>query len=136
MSFKEEFPDFDPADMPAIPAGFDDVSWHNDMCPSFLNERAGLIIFVDYAEPAKREFPECPRFSVATWDNGACETTMDSEEWADVLAHVRSALAAEYVARIGYNPFEDNPAETIESVNQTLSEYVAEVARDAEESSE
>jgi hypothetical protein len=35
MSYREEFPDFDPAAMPAIPQHWGDTSWHNDACPSF-----------------------------------------------------------------------------------------------------
>jgi len=86
MSYREEFPDFDPADMPAIPDGFDDVSWHNDTCPSFLNDRAGLIIFVDFADPDRREFPECPRFTLGVWDGGSTgESIADGDDWQVII---------------------------------------------------
>jgi hypothetical protein len=34
MSYRQEFPNFDPATMPEIPTGWEDISWHNDACPS------------------------------------------------------------------------------------------------------
>lgn len=87
-----EFPDFDQTTLPAIPAGFEDVSWHNDSCPSFLNEKAGLIIFTDYADPALREFEEGPRFNLNTWDNGNCDTLRESDDWQDILDAIDKAL--------------------------------------------
>jgi hypothetical protein len=93
--YQVEFPDFDPATLPAIPASFEDVSWHNDSCPSFLNEAAGLIIFVDFADPAAREFEECPRFGLASWDNGAGDSIVASDDFADILAAVAAHPAAD-----------------------------------------
>lgn len=40
----------------------------------------------------------------------------------------KQQLAAEYVEKIGYDPFEDDPTLTAEEVAQTLREYDAEVA--------
>ena len=34
-----EFPDFPVEDMPTLPEGWVDASWHNDACPSFVNEK-------------------------------------------------------------------------------------------------
>lgn len=84
MTFQIEFPDFDAATMPAIPAGFEDVSWHNDTCPSFLNETAGLIIFVDFANPSDREFPETVRFTLHTYNEGIGETIAESDDCRDI----------------------------------------------------
>jgi hypothetical protein len=57
MGWKEEFPLFDGgADCERLIAeGWEDVSWHNDTCPSF--ERAGIMIWVDYVDRMKRVFP-------------------------------------------------------------------------------
>lgn len=97
MTYRKEFPDFDPATMPTLPQDFEDVSWGNDLCPSFLNEVAGLIIFVDYADPAKREYPDGRRFSLSPWDNGpAYEGVIESDDWAEIEAAV---LAAAFVAQ-------------------------------------
>ena len=35
----------------------------------------------------------------------------------------RDALAKEYVSKIGYDPFEDDPTITVAEVRQTLAEY-------------
>lgn len=43
----------------------------------------------------------------------------------------REILAAEYVRKIGYNPFEDDPTITADEVQQTLEEYDAEVKQTA-----
>lgn len=95
MAYETEFPDFDASTMPEIPAGFDDVSWHNDACPSFLNETAGLILFVDYADPAKREFEDTERFSLNVWDVGNTGTVLvSSDDWQVVLAAIAAAKSA------------------------------------------
>jgi hypothetical protein len=47
---------------------------------------------------------------------------------AEACAEVRRILAAEYVAKIGYNPFEDDPTTSAEEVANTLREYDDEVA--------
>lgn len=100
MTYQTEFKDFDPATMPAIPAGFDDVSWHNDTCPSFMNEASGLIIFVDYANPAEREFPETPRFTLGTWDDGNTgNDIVSTDDWQEVIAHILARAFADSIER-------------------------------------
>ncbi len=47
---------------------------------------------------------------------------------AEANAEVRRILAAEYVAKIGYDPFEDDPTTSAEEVANTLREYDDEVA--------
>lgn len=34
---------------------WEDVSWHNEVCPRFNSERFGLAVWVDYDDPAERE---------------------------------------------------------------------------------
>lgn len=91
-----EHPRFDQSTLPAdIPDGFEDVTWCNDTCPSFLNEKAGLIIFVDYAAPEDREEPDMPRFSLGAWDGGSTGNALAlSDNWADIIAAI-AAHAAE-----------------------------------------
>ena len=65
-SLTRSFSNFGIASLPSIPEGFVDASWHNDMCPSFVNEAANLRLWVDYENPADREDPSLPRFMLCT----------------------------------------------------------------------
>lgn len=82
MGWREEFPDYPAADMPEILDGFEDSSWANDVCPSFTCDV--FVLWIDYAERAKREFPDWARFTMT------CEgaTYLETDDWADVLAFV------------------------------------------------
>src|SRR5215471_6706565 len=87
MTYKTEFPNFPDADMPAIPPGFVDGSWHNDACPSFHNEARGLQIYVDYADPAKREVEGMTRYTVLQIDSNSVPTDLlNTDNWDEVLA--------------------------------------------------
>ncbi len=94
MTYRDEFPDFDPATMPAIPADWTGISWHNDGCPSW-NTGNGLVVCVDYAAPEQREFPEGPRFCVivdpAISDHN--EDLFQSDDWEAVLAFAEGRAA-------------------------------------------
>lgn len=85
-----EFPDYDPADLPAIPADWLDISWHNDACPSWQIDSATLplFVYVDYADATRREFPEISRFSVH-WE-GDC--LFESDDWNAILVFVAARL--------------------------------------------
>jgi hypothetical protein len=56
-TYKTEFPDFD-YDIPQLPDGFVDVSWHNNVSPSFeksLKDNLSLTLWVNYLDESKRE---------------------------------------------------------------------------------
>jgi len=88
MTYRDEFPDFDPATMPAIPAHWRDQSWHNDSCPCF-NTGNGKIVFVEFADPAVREFPETARFTVHTdpETSNSNDVLFESEDWSAILTY-------------------------------------------------
>ncbi len=90
-----EHPGFDQSTLPAIPDGFTDSSWVNDTCPSFLNEAAGRIIFVDYPDPAEREDPDLPRFSLHLWDKGMGDALEISDDFAEILAAMETSPATD-----------------------------------------
>lgn len=103
MTYQTEFPDFPPADMPALPdgLGFVDTSWHNDACPSFTSDEVGLTIWVDFLDPAKSEFQDnqgnrkYPRFSAHCQREGI-ETSgpwVATNDWAEVLVFVEGHRA-------------------------------------------
>lgn len=87
MSYGEEFPNFPPEDMPQIPSGFEDISWRNDACPNFANDALGLAIFVDYLDPAARDYPDTKRFTLYRMDENSvtAEIILDSDDWAEIL---------------------------------------------------
>lgn len=76
MTYKTEFPDFE-LDV-EIPKGFNDVSWHNDVCPSFINRSLNLCLWIDYADKSKSEFPNSPhRFQLTEIDEEGCHVDFD-----------------------------------------------------------
>ena len=95
--FQREFPRFDTATLPPIPAGFEDSSWHNDVCPSFLNIKRQLQIFIDYADPAEREFPKSKRFRVLRLNEHFeyVDTLTGSDDWSDILAAIEYTTTTE-----------------------------------------
>ena len=95
-TYRECFPDFDPSTMVVIPADWKDMSFRNDNMPFFLISPA-LGVFIDYADPAQREFPN-KRFMVVQMEDGehpddADEPLLETDDWAEVLDFVASAEA-------------------------------------------
>ena len=83
MKYETEFPDFVGVEMPRIPEGWEDTSWHNDACPSWTV--GGLHIFVDHDEPSKRECgSDSKRFTVCDSDDG--DVVVHTDDWQEVLA--------------------------------------------------
>lgn len=71
-TYATEFPDFLPADVPAVlqGEGWKDYSWHNDACPFFVHEASGVGVWCFEADKAARDVSDSERF-VATameWD--------------------------------------------------------------------
>ena len=88
-TYRDEFPDFPEADMPAMPEGFTDSSWHNDVCPSIQNEKLGLRIFIDYVDVDQREVQENGgRFIVYRTDDNKMpnDDVLVTDNWDEVLA--------------------------------------------------
>ncbi len=70
MSYKEEFPHFE-LDV-QIPDGFEDNSWHNDVCPNWIkNNSDGSVInlWIDYKNPEEREMKKGKRFMIFHFKN-------------------------------------------------------------------
>ena len=92
--YMEEFPDFGEMDV-AIPPGFADRSYRNETCPCFIDDDAGLFLFIDYADPQAREFPETPRFHLVEGtrhpvyglqrDDANVEVAL-TDDWSEILA--------------------------------------------------
>ena len=59
MTYKNEFPDYDYEII--LPEGYEDISWHNNVCPSigiYINPVAMVVIWCHYEDPSKRETGE------------------------------------------------------------------------------
>lgn len=107
MSYREEFPDYDGATLPAIPDGWTDISWRNDDCPSW-DAGNGVSVYIDYADPAQREWPENERFTVIrdAWRE------YRTEDWAEALR-----IAAECVKALAEMAAPDFAAMSAERLN-------------------
>lgn len=84
MAYRDEFPDFD-FDVPDVVTGdwnFEDTSWRQDVCPSFVCDV--FLLWIDYADPQKRERPEAPQFVMVCEG----ETMLETNSWEDIRAFV------------------------------------------------
>lgn len=97
-NYREAFPDFGELDV-VLPPGFVDCSFRNDSCPAFVDEERGLFLFVDYADPDRREVPDLSRFSLVEGTrhpiHGLQRTAQDvdvvsTDDWDEVLAVLES----------------------------------------------
>lgn len=91
MTYQTAFPDF-VLDV-TIPAGFADVSYVNDSCPSWHDETNHLFLFVNYADPELREFPETPRFYLAKQNLQTDVSMTDlllTNDWQEMQAKIDS----------------------------------------------
>lgn len=100
--FKDEFPDYGEMDVP-VPDHFEDVSWGNEASPCFHSKEARVFLYVDYAEPAKREFPELERFGLLEASEDGQHKAEDghllhSDDFARILEKVE-ARRAEFAPR-------------------------------------
>ena len=89
MKTHPEFCDYPIADLPPMPTGFADSSWHNDTCPSYIDEDRGLRIFIDYADKAQREYEHGKRFLLARETEKELVTIINSDDWNDILGGLK-----------------------------------------------
>ena len=66
-----DFPDYDDPNLDGIelPEGFIYCGYKNDTCPSFVNERRKLKLYVDYKGIWNRENPDLERFAIYEYDS-------------------------------------------------------------------
>lgn len=63
MSYTREFGDNYTVPKFLIINPWEDISWHNDAMPSFLNKERGLLVWIAEIDPEDREY-ECPQYMV------------------------------------------------------------------------
>jgi hypothetical protein len=86
--YKSEFPDYD--DTLIFPAGWEDISWHNDACPSFIKVFGDVTfrIYCDYKDMQKRDCPDWTRFGVYIEDLINFECVAQFETLHEALAYI------------------------------------------------
>jgi hypothetical protein len=98
-TYKYEFPHFD-YDIPQLPEGFVDVSWHNNVSPSFekkLTDDHSITLWVDYADENRRECGGS-QFLVMVHVTEELENVLyesDFDSWDDAIKAINDILANE-----------------------------------------
>ncbi|MBT6935974.1 MAG: hypothetical protein HN982_00140 [Candidatus Marinimicrobia bacterium] len=80
--YKQEFPRFELPKGVIIPKGFKDISWHNDICPSFSNVDKNLVLYIDYDDLDEREEPDGKQFTLLfdSLDEDGCHHGHEKDE--------------------------------------------------------
>lgn len=86
----EQFPEFKAEDMPPMPEGFIDNSWHNDTCPCAQRPIDGpyhLVLWVENPKESRREFAGNSRYALvlSAGDSNFCEVVIESDSWDDII---------------------------------------------------
>jgi len=71
------FPYFDETALPAMPTTWRDISYRGD-CPSY-DPGGNTTVFIDHAEPRRRQWPEAKRFTVHGSGSVLLERWQDGE---------------------------------------------------------
>lgn len=106
--WSREFPAFPAADMPSVPSGWQDESWHNDACPRFTyqpkEEGALLWLWIDRADPTQRQYgADVARFILSRHnaDDAHIVDVYEGDDWQACLARMTTeAIALEYATRV------------------------------------
>lgn len=123
MSWQTEFPDFPPAAMPAMLDGFTDRSWRNDICPCFIHEATGLVLWINWPDASQREGLEgrfilqrCVEFDPeAGWQLGVEgeETSLaETDDWQKLADSIPSFLV-DYLDELDDGATREQAARTI-----------------------
>ena len=95
MTYKTEFPQYD--DVLVFPEDWDDISYRNDVAPSFskdLENGQRLVIFCDYINPEFREFENEPRFCLSVWeDENFVELLCQSDTFEEILSKANRVMS-------------------------------------------
>lgn len=122
--YQQAFPKFGPMDV-EIPDGFGDVSYRNDVCPSFskpLFNGQWLHLFIERAIPTDRENPEFPRFFLALHD--VEDTFLQMLVHSDNYSEVQEAIDAFEPLPTPYQFIRDVARMTRSQINDLYQEKV------------
>jgi len=72
--------------------GFVDDSWRNDACPSMINEKRGLKLWVDYVNPERRECSGM-RYTLCEYDDNTehyiCKQLLATESLTELEEYLK-----------------------------------------------
>ena len=98
-NYEIEFPHFTGVEMPTF-EGFEDTSWHNDVCPSFerkLKHGVSVRVWVDHPNPKEREEDSTlnHRFAIDLLQDDECiETILVSNDLEEVRFELKKLIEA------------------------------------------
>ena len=134
MTYKNEFPDFDYS-IPNLGKGWEDNSWHNDVCPSMDYDLGGermIRIWFDYADPEMRECgADGKRYALAIGEYCGLEPLLNSDDLGEILAYIdtnklKEANPLEFNLVVEIDPnqvaeyLKDNPTKTMAELKGEL----------------
>lgn len=89
--YVREFPAYGALDF-TVPEGFEDISWHNDVCPSFAGK--GFLLWADFKMVEWRELADTQRFALCLYDaeNGPQpdDFLISSDNFDEIAAFVKA----------------------------------------------
>lgn len=88
VNIASQFPDYPLDSLPAM-WEWEDMSWHNDVCPSF--RKGNLLVWVDWPDPRERENYDGRRFTLCRLDPNTGlpaenSVILETDDWTEVLA--------------------------------------------------
>ena len=112
IRWKRIFPDM--TEMPAIPEGFDDTSWHHDVCPSFTSDALGLTVWINYPKVEDRENGDANRFILHRQRSGVEHGmwVLASDRWGQICDAIEAKrICDKWVAVLGLGFHPDTPGD-------------------------
>lgn len=102
MTYLTEFSNFASSNMPVIPAGFIDQSWHNDTMPHWEHDALRVSLWIDHEDPKERECDAGFRFALYDIDaDGAFvgNAFFQSDNWPEVERAIFERMASHLAAQ-------------------------------------
>lgn len=82
---------YKPEDIPKVkmPEGFKDATWHNDICPSMINEELNVRIWIEPNNPKNREHPNVKQFALTNGQQSHYETFIETNDYNEILKELK-----------------------------------------------
>lgn len=115
QDYKTEFRYFD-FDIPQLPDGFKDDSWHNNVCPSFIRILDDQIVtlWVDFADPERREIRGSQFFLTIEPNNdyfNEVTHVFETDSWDEMMSKINELFKNQTINKsdqFDYNKYYPN----------------------------